>query len=102
MANKIIKYTLESTGTVPPHIADGGYHGKLNTGTSPQDFDFIGVTVDGSNQLGMGEFTSEAAIESYLDGYTSSWRVPGPSDPSSTVAFDQAAAAAALWAKKTS
>ena len=94
MANKIIKYTLESTGTVPPHIADGGYHGKLNTGTSPQDFDFIGVTVDGSNQLGMGELTS--------DGYTSSWRVPGPSDPSSTVAFDQAAAAAALWAKKTS
>lgn len=28
MANKIIKYNLESDGTIPTHIADGGYYPK--------------------------------------------------------------------------
>ena len=46
MTNKIIKYTLNSNGTIPDYIADGGYYGKANGGSSPQDYDMIGATVD--------------------------------------------------------
>ena len=49
MANKIIKYNLESNGTIPTYIDDGGYYPKANGGSSPQDYDMIGATVDGSS-----------------------------------------------------
>ena len=48
MANKIIKYNLTASGTIPGHIADGGYYPKANGNASPQDWDMIGATVDGS------------------------------------------------------
>ena len=47
MANKIIKYTLTEGGTIPTYIADGGYYPEANGGSSPQDWDLIGATVDG-------------------------------------------------------
>ena len=99
MTNKIIKYTLNANGTIPDYIADGGYYGKANGGSSPQDYDMIGATVDGSNQLGVGELTSEADIKTYLDTYTSSWKNLGAPGETETD-FDQAAAAAMLWGKK--
>ena len=100
MTNKIIKYTLNANGTIPDYIADGGYYGKANSGSSPQNYDLIGATVDGSNQLGIGELTSEADVKTYLDTYTSGWKDRGsPSDDTETD-FDQAAAAAMLWGKK--
>jgi len=46
MANKIIKYTLTNSGTIPGYIADGGYYPKANSNASPQDYDMIGATVD--------------------------------------------------------
>ena len=99
MTNKIIKYTLNANGTIPDYIADGGYYGKANGGSSPQDYDMIGATVDGSNQLGIGELTSEADIKTYLDTYTSGWKNLGEPGETETD-FDQAAAAAMLWGKK--
>ena len=42
MTNKIVKYTLNADGTIPSSIADGGYYGKPNGGTPPQDYDFVG------------------------------------------------------------
>ena len=36
MANKIIKYTLESDGTSPNYIGDGGYYPKPNGGSHPK------------------------------------------------------------------
>ena len=102
MANKIIKYTLNSDGTIPDYIADGGYYGKANGGSSPQDYDMIGATVDGSTQLGIGELTSEADVKTYLDTYTSGWKTQDiPSGPDSGEKdFDQAEAAAFIWGKK--
>ena len=66
MANKIIKYNLESNGKIPNYIADGGYYPKANGGSSPQDWDLIGATIDGSDETGLGELANKAAIKSYL------------------------------------
>ena len=54
MANKIIKYNLATDGTIPTYIADGGYYPKANSNASPQDWDMIGATVDGSSETGLG------------------------------------------------
>ena len=100
MANKIIKYNLTSGGTIPTYIADGGYYPKANSNASPQDWDMIGATVDGSSETGLGELADKAAIKTYLDSYTSDWKETD-ADGNETD-FDQDAAATMLWAKKVS
>ena len=100
MANKIIKYNLTSGGTIPTYIADGGYYPKSNSNSSPQDWDMIGATVDGSSETGLGELANKAAIKTYLDTYTSDWKQENADGDE--VDFDQDAAATALWAKKIS
>ena len=100
MANKIIKYNLNGVGQIPAYIADGGYYPKANSNASPQDWDLIGATVDGSSETGLGELANKAAIKSYLDTYTSDWKETN--DAGEEVDFDQDAAATALWAKKIS
>jgi len=100
MANKIIIYTLEANGTIPTYIDDGGYFIKRNDNSSPQDWDMIGATTDRSSETALGELTSEAAVESYLDSYTSGRTQPDPDNYGETIPFNQAAAAAYLWSKK--
>ena len=100
MANKIIKYTLEANGTIPGYISDGGYYPKANDTASPQDWDLIGATNNGSAETGLGELANKAAIKSYLDSYTGDWTERN--DAGEEVAFDQDAAATVLWAKKIS
>ena len=100
MANKIIKYNLTSGGTIPTYIADGGYYPKANSNSSPQDYDMIGATVDGSSETGLGELANKAAIKTYLDTYTSDWK--DMDADGNDIDFDQDAAATALWAKKIS
>ena len=102
MANKIIKYNLTAGGTIPTFIADGGYYPKANSNASPQDYDMIGATVDGSSETGLGELANAAAIKSYLDTYTSSWTTEELDSDGTRVAFNQTTAANAIWAKKTS
>ena len=98
MANKIIKYTLTEGGTIPTYIADGGYYPKANGGSSPQDWDLIGATVDGSNEVGVGELENEAAVKAYLDTYTSDWKFTKADGTEED--FNQTTAAAGIWAKK--
>ena len=62
MANKIIKYNLTGAGTIPTYIDDGGYYPKANSNASPQDWDLIGATVEGSSETGLGELANKAAI----------------------------------------
>ena len=100
MANKIIKYNLTASGTIPTYIADGGYYPKANSNASPQDWDLIGATVDGSSETGLGELADKAAIKTYLDTYTSDWKEEDAER--NEVDFDQDAAATMLWAKKIS
>ena len=100
MANKIIKYNLTAGGTIPTYIDDGGYYPKANGGSSPQDWDLIGATTNGSNETGLGELANEAAVKSYLDSYTSDWKQPDGSGGEE--AFNQTTAAAHIWTKKIS
>ena len=100
MANKIIKYNLESNGTIPTYIADGGYYPKANGGASPQDWDLIGATLDGSDETGLGELANQAAVKSYLDTYTGDWTQDDGSG--GRQAFNQTDAAAHIWGKKIS
>ena len=100
MANKIIKYNLTSGGEIPSYIADGGYYPKANSNSSPQDWDMIGATTDGSSETGLGELADKAAIKTYLDSYTSDWKDRDAED--NEIDFDQDAAATMLWAKKIS
>ena len=99
MANKIIKYTLTSSGKIPTYIADGGYLPNANSNSSPQDLDMIGATVDGSSETGLGELANAAAIKSYLDIYTSDW-TDGVDENGDDVAFNQTTAANYIWTKK--
>ena len=100
MANKIIKYNLTAQGTIPTYIDDGGYYPKANGGNSPQDYDMIGATLNGSAETGLGELANEAAVKSYLDTYTGDWTERNAAGEE--VAFNQTTAAAHIWAKKIS
>ena len=100
MANKIIKYNLTAGGTIPTYIDDGGYYPKANGGSSPQDWDLIGATTNGSNETGLGELANEAAVKSYLDTYTSDWK--DRNAEGEEIDFNQTTAAAHIWAKKIS
>jgi len=100
MANKIIKYNLTGGGTIPTYIEDGGYYPKANGGSSPQDWDLIGATVDGSSETGLGELANEAAVKSYLDTYTSDWK--DTNDAGEQIDFNQTDAASYIWTKKIS
>ena len=99
MANKIIKYNRTAEGTIPGSIEDGGYFPKTNSNASPQDWDMIGATKDGSSETGLGALANAAAIKSYLDTYTSEW-TDGVDENGDAVAFNQTTAANNLWAKK--
>ena len=100
MANKIIKYNLTADGTIPTYIDDGGYYPKANENASPQDWDLIGATDNGSSETGLGELANKAAVKSYLDSYTSDWK-ERDADGNETD-FDQDAAATHIWTKKIS
>ena len=103
MANKIIKYNLESNGTIPLYIDDGGYFPKANDNASPRDWDLIGATVNGSSETALGELANKAAVKSYLDTYTGDWTELDPDNPpNGTKAFDQDVAATHIWSKKIS
>jgi len=98
MANKIIKYNLTAAGTIPTYIEDGGYYPKANSNASPQDYDMIGATVDGSSETGLGALANAAAIKSYLDTYTSEWKERN--SDGDEVDFNQTTAANMIWTKK--
>ena len=95
MANKIVKYKLDGGTTIPSWIEDGGYY------PGPTEI-MIGATVDGSDEVGLGELASEADVKTYLDSYTSTWTDSDPSsdDPDATIPFNQTTAATYIWSKK--
>jgi hypothetical protein len=59
---KLIKYTLNTNGTIPEYVTDGGYFAVANDGASPRDLDLVGVANDDAPQTG---FANEAALLAY-------------------------------------
>ena len=114
MSDKIVvKYVLNSDGTVPNSIINGGHVPKPNGGTPPQDYDFVGFYDPPSDDDGLDggtrrysnftSFASEADLKSYLDTYTtsSSWDHVGMGTTGMvTTPFDQVGIASMLWAMR--
>ena len=98
MAYKVVKYRLESNGTIPtwlkfgvPQGTGGMYAVFDSTTASPQD----GADISGA----IAEITSKADLQTYLTNMASanSWTDLDPSDPDGTIAFDPAAHAKRVW-----
>ena len=109
MAHKVVKYRLESNGTIPTWLkfgvsqSTGGMYPVADSGTaSPQDWIMIGISADGSDTSGaVEEITSKDNLQTYLTAQASanSWTDPAPTDenPDATTAFDAAAHAKRVW-----
>ena len=63
---KVIRYTLLGNGKVPSAMVDGGYFGKSNGGQSPQDFDYIGLSL---GWTGLEKYTTKADFENYINSF---------------------------------
>jgi len=59
---KLIKYTLNTNGTIPEYITDGGYLSVRNSDASPRDWDLVGVANNDAPQTG---FVNEVALLAY-------------------------------------
>ena len=107
MAHKVVKYRLESDGTIPTWLkfgvsqSTGGMYAVEDTNTaSPQDWIMIGISDDGADISDASEeITSKADLQTYLStqATANSWTDPDPDDPDATVAFDAAAHAQRVW-----
>lgn len=107
MAHKVVKYRLESDGTIPTWLkfgvsqSTGGMYAVADPDTaSPQDWIMIGISNDGADiSSAIEEITSKANLQTYLStqATANSWTDPDPDDPDATVAFDAAAHAQRVW-----
>ena len=70
---KLVKYTLNSDGTIPSYVTDGGYLAVANANSSPQDYDLVGVANDEAPQEG---FANEAALISYAEANNMEFKDP--------------------------
>lgn len=59
---KLVIYNLNTDGTIPNYITDGGYLASNNNNPSPQDYDLVGVATNDAPQTAIA---SEAALLAY-------------------------------------
>ena len=109
MAHKVVKYRLESDGTIPTWLKfgvsqqTGGMYPVADSDTaSPRDWIMIGISDDGADISGaVEEVTSQSDLQTYLAAQASAnnWTDPAPTeeDPDATTAFDAAAHAKCVW-----
>ena len=79
MAKKIISYKLNTDGTIPDYVANGGYLVK-NVNDTP-NMVILGVSKDGADVSGaVAEFANEASaltyVSTYLSDSTTTYPVP--------------------------
>ena len=88
---KLIKYTLNANGTIPEYVTDGGYFPVANSGTSPQDYNLVGVSTDVATEE---SFADEVALLAYLQENNFEFKNPITEEiiPSETVVSD-------MWSK---
>jgi len=105
MAYKVVKYRLESNGTIPTWLkfgvpqGTGGMYPVPDADTaSPQDWIMVGIADDGADISGaIAEISSKSDLQTYL---TNSANANGWKDQDSDgndVTFDAAAHATRVW-----
>ena len=105
MAYKVVKYRLESNGTIPTWLkfgvpqGTGGMYPVPDASTaSPQDWIMVGIADDGADISGaIAEISSKSDLQTYL---TNSANANGWKDQDSNgndVTFDAAAHATKVW-----
>ena len=117
MANKIILYNLTNeeragskrNGKIPTYIEDGGWFPNANSNDPPADYDFIGVTVDGSSEEGLRVFANQAEVKTYIESIHPEWpetmrpaEFPATGrDPQHPMDYTSSTAVAAdIWSRK--
>ena len=95
MPNRIILYNLESDGTIPTYIDDGGYLPKPNENSSPQDFDLVGATIENSTQTGLREFETKQDLDDYVSAF-----IPESQEDELGTTTTRSGLVDGIWAKK--
>ena len=104
MAYKVVKYRLNSDGTIPtflkfgvPQGTGGMYPVKDSSTESPRDHVFIGIADDGADiSSSEGEIASKDALIAYLTDVGSDWKQRA-SDGISYEDFVPSTAATIIW-----
>jgi len=109
MAKQMMRYKLNSNGTIPSflYLGNDGVGGQwpntANAGTSPQDMWLVGISDGSTLPADQAEvINSKADLVTYLNSYTSTWKQPDLSQPGNLdaqIPFDQQAAADWAWAR---
>jgi hypothetical protein len=97
VAKKIISYKLNTDGTVPDYVEDGGYLAKEPNDTP--NMVVLGVSKDGADISGAeAEFSDEASVMTYVNTYLSDTTTTDPNTGEERT-FVVADAVADLFAK---
>ena len=105
MAHKVVKYRLESDGTIPTWLkfgvsqSTGGMYAVVDSGTaSPRDMIMIGISDDGADISGaVEEVTSQSNLQTYLAAQASAGSWKDFDADGNEVDFDAAAHAKRVW-----
>jgi hypothetical protein len=103
MAYKVVKYRLESNGTIPTFLKfgvsqmTGGMYPVKDSTASPRDHIMIGIADDGADiSSSEGEITSKDNLTTYLTSVSSGWTQIA-SDGETEEAFVPATHATRIW-----
>ena len=97
MAKKVISYKLNTDGTIPDYVEDGGYLAKEPNDTP--NMVVLGISKDGADISGaVADFVDEASAVAYVETYLSDATYISPITNEETQ-FVVADAVAELFAK---
>lgn len=105
MAHHCIKYRLNSDGTVPSLLClhpegVGGTYGVYTPGGTTQHDDTVFVGLSENDDFAPAkEVATQTDLETYLAEIGADWTQLDPNDPTVSVPFDPAAAAAWVWGR---
>jgi len=104
MAKQMMKYKLNTNGTIPSFLylgkdgVGGMWPNGADTGTPPQDTWLVGISDGSTLPAGQTEIIdSKENLLTYLNSFTSNWMSPQGTEPS--IPFNQQEAADWAWAK---
>jgi hypothetical protein len=97
VAKKVISYKLNTDGTIPDYVEDGGYLAKDANDTP--NMVVLGISKDGSDISGAeAEFADEASAVTYVETYLSDSTTTDPNTGEERV-FVVSDAVSSLFAK---